>query len=226
MSRAENRVETTRAIQATARRHLADIGPAALSLRAIAREVGMVSSAVYRYFPSRDDLLTALIVEAYDELGAAVEAADRAAPRDDLVGRFSAICYALRGWSRMHPHEYALLYGSPVPGYAAPTDTVGPAIRTPVALLSVIADAQTAGLRPLATTTPDAEEAAALAPILAATEPPLEPTVGLRALLAWAGLIGHLTLELFGHLHNGVLDYDAHFDRVVAQLVADLGLDA
>lgn len=224
MSRAENRVETTRAIQAIGRRHLGEVGPAALSLRAIAREVGLVSSAIYRYFPSRDDLLTALLVEAYDELGDAVESADRPIARDDLVGRFSAICYALRGWSRLHPHEYALLYGSPVPGYAAPEDTITPAMRTPFAVLAVVADAQAAGHRPPATTTPDAEEAAALAPVLAVTDPPLEPAVGLRALLVWAGLIGHLTLELFGHLHNGVLDFDAHFDRVVAQLVADLGL--
>lgn len=224
-SRAENRIETTRAIQATGRRHLADVGPAALSLRAIAREVGMVSSAVYRYFPSRDDLLTALIVEAYDELGDAVETADRAvADRADLAGRFAAVCYAARGWARTHPHEYALLYGSPVPGYAAPLDTVGPAIRTPLALLGVVADAQVAGLHPPATTEPDADEAAALAPILTATQPALEPTTGLRGLLVWAALIGHLSLELFGHLHNGVLDYDAHFDRVVAQLAADLGL--
>ena len=57
------------------------------------------------------------------------------------------------------------------------------------------------------------------------SEPPLDPTVGLRALIVWSTLFGHLSQELFGHLHNGVLDYDAHFDRVVAQLAADLGLD-
>lgn len=226
LSRAENRVETTRAIRETARRHLAEVGPAALSLRAIAREVGMVSSAVYRYVASRDELLTALIVESYDELGDAVESAERAiSDRADLAGRFAAVCHAVRGWARTHPHEYALIYGSPVPGYAAPVDTVGPAVRTPVALLAVVADAQSAGLVPPATTEPDAEEAAALAPILAVTDPPLAPATGLRGLLVWAALIGHLTLELFGHLHQGVLDYDAHFDRVVAQLAADLGLD-
>ena len=109
-SRAENRIEQTRTIQATGRRHLAEVGPAALSLRAIARDVGLVSSAVYRYFPSRDDLLTALIIESYDELGEAVEAADQAIDPADLAGRFRALCHAIHGWARRNPHEYALVY--------------------------------------------------------------------------------------------------------------------
>src|SRR5438105_15527402 len=99
------RAELTEEIKAVARRHLAEVGPAALSLRAIAREVGMVSSAVYRYFPSRDDLLTALIVEAYDELGDRVEAAEAVAG-DDLAARFRAVCRAIHDWARANPHEY------------------------------------------------------------------------------------------------------------------------
>ena len=125
-------------IKAVARRHLAEQGAAALSLRAVAREVGMVSSAVYRYFPSRDDLLTALIVDAYDAVGdrrrgtragrartAGVEAAvDGASPTPSAA------------WALAHPHEYALVYGSPVPGYAAPTDTIDPAARVALVLLA------------------------------------------------------------------------------------------
>ena len=89
----------------------------------------MVSSAIYRYFASRDDLLTALIIDAYDALGEAAEAAEAAVDRSDLPGRFarSATPYATGPWR--HPHEYALTYGSPVPGYAAPQDTLGPASR-------------------------------------------------------------------------------------------------
>ena len=85
-ARARVRAELTEEILAAARRQLAEQGSAALSLRAVAREVGMVSSAVYRYFPSRDHLLTALIVDAYDGLGAAVERAAAKVPADDLVG--------------------------------------------------------------------------------------------------------------------------------------------
>src|SRR3954469_6706262 len=122
--RAKARAELTDTIKATARRHLAEEGAAALSLRAVARDVGMVSSAVYRYFPSRDDLLTALIVDAYDAVGAALEQADAAHPRADHLGRWLAIAGALRVWALANPQEYALIYGSPIPGYQAPADTI------------------------------------------------------------------------------------------------------
>ncbi|WP_240641088.1 TetR/AcrR family transcriptional regulator [Nocardioides ferulae] len=225
-ARARARAEITRTIQETARRHLAEVGPAALSLRAIARDVGMVSSAVYRYFPSRDDLLTALIVEAYDEVGEQAERADRACHRADLGGRFGAVCRAVRDWALTHPHEYALLYGSPVPGYQAPQTTVGPASRVPLVLLGIAADAQRAGPAPIAPAVqvPDAERAA-LSGIQVLLDEPINDSLLARCLQSWATLFGHVSLELFGHMHTAVLDYDAHFEHVVRQLVADLGLD-
>src|SRR5262244_2472917 len=135
------RAELTREITETARRHLATDGAAGLSLRAVARELGMVSSAVYRYFPSRDDLLTALIIDGYNAIGAAVEQADGTCRRDDYHGRWLAACRAVRDWALAHPHEYSLVYGSPVPGYRAPEQTIGPASRVPLALVSVLAGA-------------------------------------------------------------------------------------
>src|ERR671913_882383 len=97
------RAELTAEIPDAPRRQLAEVGAAALSLRAVARELGMASSAVYRYFPSRDDLLTRLIIDGYDDLGAAAEAADKpsAAPAE----RWLAVCRAVREWARAHPHE-------------------------------------------------------------------------------------------------------------------------
>src|SRR5688572_4718158 len=139
------RAEITAEILAAARRQLATAGAAGLSLRAVAREVGMVSSAVYRYVASRDELLTLLIVESYDALGAVVEAA--AAPRRGRAPaeRFVAAARAVRGWAVANPHEYALLYGSPVPGYEAPQATIGPASRTTLALVGIVADAHRDG---------------------------------------------------------------------------------
>lgn len=224
-SRAENRAEQTRAIQQTGRRHLAEVGPAALSLRAIARDVGLVSSAVYRYFPSRDDLLTALIVESYDELGDAVEAADASVDPADLAGRFRALCHAIHDWARANPHEYALVYGSPVPGYAAPDTTVTSAGRVTGAFLRLAAESEAAGL-PVTDTRPlTATERAALEPVREAVGTPISDARLLRWLMAWTTVFGHVSLELFGHMHRGVLDYDAHFAQVVDQLAADLGLD-
>src|SRR5262245_34376835 len=131
--RGRARAEITKEIVAAGRRQLATDGAAALSLRAVARELGMVSSAVYRYVASRDDLLTLLIIEAYDALGAAVEVAAAPGRGRTPAGRFFAAGRAVRAWAVANPHEYALLYGSPVPGYQAPQDTIGPASRTTLA---------------------------------------------------------------------------------------------
>src|SRR5215470_10195637 len=140
-ARQRARAELTREIKEAARRQLAETGAPQLSLRAVARELGMVSSALYRYFPSRDDLLTALIIDAYDSLGEAAEAA--AAEANGTGGPRSgwrAVCHAVRDWARANPHEYALIYGSPVPGYRAPRDTVAPAARVPLVLGQLVRD--------------------------------------------------------------------------------------
>src|ERR1044072_4042690 len=137
-ARERARAELTEEIKGAARRQPAAVGAEALSLRAVSRELGMVSSALYRYFPSRDELLTALIIDAYDGIGAAAEAA-LAGTRgdDDPVERWIAVCRAARGWALAHPHEYALIYGSPVPSYSAPQATVAPASRAALALIAV-----------------------------------------------------------------------------------------
>ena len=220
------RAELTRAILASARSQLAEVGPAALSVRAVARDLGMASSATYRYFPSRDDLLTALIVEAYDDLGAAVEKADTAvSARDHLTARWHAVCHAVRDWAVAHPHEYALVYGSPVPGYAAPDTTIRAASRVPLALLGLTHDAELAGRRLGAPALPvPAAEVEALEGIRSLTDFTISDERLVRSLVAWATLFGHVSLELFGHMHRGILDYDAHFAHVVDTLAADLGL--
>src|SRR5215510_559149 len=112
--RARVRAELVEEIKLAARRHLAVDG-ANLSLRAVARDLGVVSSALYRYFASRDDLLTALIIDAYNAIGEAGELADAAvAERLNLRGRWLAIAHAWRDWALAHPAEYALIHGSPV----------------------------------------------------------------------------------------------------------------
>lgn len=226
-ARAVARAELTRAILASARRQLGEVGPAALSVRAVARDLGMASSATYRYFRSRDELLTALLIEAYDELGEAVEKGDRdVLDRDDLLGRWRATCHAVRDWARRNPHEYALLYGSPVPGYAAPETTVAAAARVPMVLLRLTHDAQAAGRTLGGPVLPVPEaESKALTGIHDLADLTISDERLVRSLLAWATLFGHVSLELFGHMHRGVLDYDAHFAQVVDTLAADLGLD-
>ena len=224
-ARAVARAELTRAILDSASTQLAQVGPAALSVRAVARDLGMASSAVYRYFPSRDALLTALLIEAYDDLGESVEQADsRVRDRADVAARWHALCHAVRDWARAQPHRYALLYGSPVPGYAAPDDTVASATRVTTALLTLLSDAQAMGRTPVATLPLTEEEREAVVPVRSFTDPVLDDAWVVRGLAAWATLFGNLSLELFGHMHRGILDYDAHFQQLVDQVAADLGL--
>jgi AcrR family transcriptional regulator len=218
------RAELTAEITAAARRQLAEVGAAGLSLRAVAREMGMASSALYRYFPSRDDLLTRLIIDGYDALGAAAEDADdpAAAPRE----RWLAVCRAARSWARAHPHEYALLYGSPVPGYAAPRDTVPAATRVGAVLGRVLGDAARSGALPEVAghpRDPDLVSDDAVA-VLGGEHPALDDAVRVRALLAWSALYGTISFELFGHFVGSVADADRYFDAAMGELAALIGL--
>lgn len=224
-ARERARAELTREITAAARRQLAEVGASALSLRAVARELGMVSSAVYRYFPSRDDLLTVLIIDAYDAVGAAAEAADAACRRSDFEGRWMAACRAVRTWARENPHEYALVYGSPVPGYRAPEDTIGPASRITSVLLAILRDAAAAGVMP-------ADDGVALprrvraelSSIRRSLVPDVPEKALARGIMAWTQLFGAISFELFGHLHNVIDDHDAWFEHEMARMAAFLRL--
>lgn len=220
------RTELTREIKDEARRQLATHSAGQLSLRAVARRLGMVSSALYRYFPSRDDLLTALIVDAYDALGVAAEAADAGRPAADVRGRWRAVCHALRSWALTHPHEYALVYGSPVPGYRAPQDTVAPASRGVLVLLRVIRDGWATGpIAPAFEAPPAApalaEQTARLAETIA---PELPAPVLTRALIAWTQLFGMISFELFGHLVGSIDPSDAFFAHATDQMADFVGL--
>ncbi len=204
-ARERARAEITREILEAGRRHLATDGAAALSLRAIARDLGMVSSAVYRYVANRDDLLTRLIIDAYDALGAAAESREEAVDRGDLAGRWSAVCLAVRDWALANPNEWALIYGSPVPGYVAPADTIGPASRGS-----------------------NLAARAALAPVIAALPPAVTDVAIQAGLMAWAGLLGTVSLELFGQFQNVIGenpgDRDAFFAECIARWAAEIGL--
>jgi AcrR family transcriptional regulator len=220
--RARVRAEMTDEIKAAARRHLAADG-ANLSLRAVARELGMASSAIYRYFASRDELLTALIVDAYDAVGTAAEQAEAAVDRADLRGRWLAACRAVREWALAHPHEYALIYGSPVPGYAAPEDTIPPASRVPMLITAILRDGFDAGTLPAESGEPVPES---LRPNLAAlveeTSPGVPTSLMARGMTAWLQLFGAVSFELFGQLNNVIEDRATFFEyqmRAVARVV-------
>jgi AcrR family transcriptional regulator len=231
------RAELIREITEIARRQLATEGATGLSLRAIAREMGMASSAIYRYFPSRDDLLTTLIIDGYNAVGAAVEKADAQSPQEDHAGRWLTACRAVRDWALAHPHEYALLYGSPVPGYRAPEQTIGPASRPAAVFGKIVSDAYRAGaggrgsppeqgrLTALGPPVPEsfAPDAARLREAIMHGVP---DQVAAGALTAWSGLFGLVSFELFGQFENVVTDRAAFFDHAAARLGSLTGLPA
>ncbi|GHD77741.1 TetR family transcriptional regulator [Streptomyces goshikiensis] len=223
-ARERARIEVTAAIKDEARRMLAAEGAAKLSLRAVARELGMVSSALYRYFPSRDELLTALIVDAYDSVGAAAEEADaraRAAGAPPRA-RWAEVCGAFRAWALAHPHEYSLIYGSPVPGYSAPLDTVGPAARAANALIGIVRAAHQGrgiALPPLpAALRAEAER------MTADFAEGLPPEVTAALVAAWGQLVGLVSCEVFGQFNRVVEDRDAFFAHAAGQLGHAVGL--
>ena len=215
--RARVRAELTAEIKRSARDQLAAEGAGSLSLRAIARELGMASSAIYRYFASRDELLTALIIDAYNAAGELVERADTGCRPDDHRGRFIAMSTALRQWAIANPHQYALIYGSPVPGYAAPQDTIDPATRVPIALLTVLVEARR---QHPPSTDPLRDEAlrAALADLIGYTDDTIEPATAAVGVEMWGELFGLISLELFGHFNNVVTDPDAFFDHAIRSM--------
>ncbi len=213
--RARVRAELTAEIKAAATRQMAESGASALSLRAITRELGMASSAIYRYFASRDELLTALIIDAYNDVGVTVENAAASVPAGDRPGRFLALAVALRSWAIEHPNQYALIYGSPVPGYVAPEDTIASATRVPVVLLSLLLEGETED-----SADQEGELADALRGLVDFTEGTISPDALALGVETWAELFGLLSLELFGHFENTVTDPERFFIHAVESMAA------
>jgi len=221
--RARVRAEITNEIKRLAREQLAAVGAPNLSLRAIARDLEMASSAIYRYFPTRDDLLTALLVDAYDGLGAAAEEADTTARGAGGRTRFATVAHAARRWAVEHPAEWGLLYGTPVPGYAAPDDTIGPASRFGIVLLGILADAERDGLR-----VPPQRRASAgavhrdLQRLAEGGGFAVDPELLAIGIHLWIGVVGTIGFLLHGHLHNVIDDHDAFWASTVDQLGDEL----
>jgi AcrR family transcriptional regulator len=211
-------------IKSTARRLLAEHGASGLSLREVAREMGQTSSALYRYFANRDELLTALILDAYDELGAATERAEGRVDRSAVRDRWFAAGRAIRRWAVGHPHEYALLFGSPVPGYHAPEDTVAAATRVTMVIAGIVNDACAARSLPS-----DPREDARVDRFLEVgnlrvTMPDVPGDVLARSIMVWAELFGFLSFELFGHYRHTVRSAPQFFDETLDAMGSFVGL--
>lgn len=210
--RDEARERTTAAIMAAARREIAEHGAGGLSMRAIAREVGMVSSAVYRYFPNREALLTAMIIESYGNLALALdEVSARTPPR-----RWARLAAAMREWARSTPHEFQLIYGTPVPGYQAPPETIpaAAAVASPFLRIGEYASVQGFRSRRLTAQMGGATDLA----------PGVQRPVAAAILAELAALVGAVSLELSGHFVGSADPADHLYEALVQRQMATLGL--
>lgn len=221
-ARAIAHAEMQRRILDAARKQLTTVGPAQLSLRAIARELGVVSSAIYRYVASRDELITRLILDSFTTLADTVATACSQAKADPTV-QFSTWASTLRAWALEHPYDWALIYGVPIAGYAAPSDTIDPARRVNDQVLALYGQ-----LEPnlQAGQTVDASEAA-LRPLRAMLEEhyasgPGTAGVATAMMWAWSSVHGFINLELGGHFQGSASETTPVFAAIVDQLAHQL----
>ncbi|MBB5916344.1 AcrR family transcriptional regulator [Nocardia transvalensis] len=225
--RARARARTMEDIVRIGREHLAVHGASALSLRAVARDLGVVSSAVYRYVRSRDELLTLLVIDGYTELADTVDAALDAAPADPGA-RLRVIGRAIRDWALREPARYGLLFGTPVPGYHAPAEqTVTPGTRVIRTLMHVLVNAYDTGHLTAPDPLPPVSPAMArdLARIRAefALRPP--DWVLVQGLSVWSGMFGAVSFDVFDmYGADTFTDRGEVFERQLDNLCAMAGL--
>lgn len=223
--RALARAQTIADIKRIGREHLATHGAAALSLRAVARDLGVVSSAVYRYVRSRDELLTMLVVDGYNALGDAVDAALIDAP-DDPATRFRVTARTVREWALAEPAWYGLLFGTPVPGYDAPADTGAPGIRVVANLLGIVDSAYRRGQISVPTAEPaiTARTSADFVAIREQFNLAAPDQVIVAALTAWTTLFGAVNFDVFDmYGRDTFADRAEIFDLNIDQLLHLLG---
>jgi len=223
--RSQQHPDLQAAIKEVAREQIAEHGAAALSLRAVARELNITAPAIYNYFPSRDDLVTALIVDAYHSLAAALAEA-RDSKHEDHAANIVASAKAYRNWALAHPEQYGLIFGTPIPGYHAPMEITGPAAAESMfVLIQVLDGAYQDGA--LSLTEPSPALLRLLQPWVDKLEYAGPPGVIHLALASWAQIHGLVSLELFGHLAPAPEygDVDAFFEAEIQVTVARMGIE-
>lgn len=221
------RAQTISDIIRLGRQHLAEHGAAALSLRAVARDLGVVSSAVYRYVRNRDELLTLLLVDAYNDLGDAVDAAVESVPAAEFRDRFAGLARAVRVWALREPARYGLLFGSPVPGYRAPAErTTAPGTRVVIRLVQILDAAHRAGrLAGHGAAAVPAPLAADLEAIRRELEVAVPDAPLARGALVWTSLFGAVSFEVFGQYGAGTFSAaDELFEHHISVLAELAGL--
>jgi AcrR family transcriptional regulator len=209
------------AIKETAWKQIAEFGAPALSLRAIARELKITAPAIYNYFPRRDDLVTALIVDAYTSLGDSQKSMLESLSKKDAATRFSALGIAYRDWAVTYPQRYQLIFGTPIPNYNAPEDTTTPAAAW--ALLPLIETIQAlyaeGRLRMERLAKPSVQLKSMLETWKQFAGSVTDTEVLYIAYVVWSRVHGLVVLELGGQLPSFFTDPGEVFRREIATMI-------
>jgi AcrR family transcriptional regulator len=218
LSRRERlRSEARAEAKSLALQQLVEAGPSALSLNAIARQMGLTGPALYRYFADRDALLAELVVDAYEDLAAAMSAAaDEQA--HSPASRFRAFTSAYRTWAIAQPHRYRLLFGAPVPGFAAHSKRIVAASRLAMdTLLAILADLEER--KPAEARAAVGLDAQLLAWAGRHGDAVFAPATLRRAVVVWSRLHGLISLEIGGNFASMGIDAARLFEAEVDELV-------
>ncbi len=217
-------------IKTTARQQMSKYGTAGLSLRGIAREVGVTAPAIYNYFPTLDDLITALIADAFIALADAMDAAGNAVTSPKQGGRIYAVVMAYRRWAFDNPTTFQLIYGNPIPGYHAPPEVTAPLARRPFwGLMRSFATAFTTGelVIPDAYQTIPPQVEANIRDYLAAEGGDIPMPLNIIHLIisGWTRIHGIIMLELTHHVTPVIGFTDQFYEHEILSFMSMLGLE-
>jgi AcrR family transcriptional regulator len=224
---AHERGEMIGQIKAAARRQMAQYGTAGLSLRGIARELGITAPAIYNYFPRLEDLITALIVDTFTALAEAMEAAEAEVESDRPYDKVIALCLAYRRWAVTHPVDFQLIYGNPIPGYHAPEELTIPLARRPfLGLFRCFMEAHLNGEMTIPAEYRDLPPATIEGIAAWKRMSGIEMSDALVALLmsGWSRVHGMVMLELFHHIHPLVGDGETFYRYEIDAFAERLGM--
>ncbi len=214
-------------IKEVARAQMREEGSASISLRAIARELDITAPALYRYYPDRDALITDLIVDAFNALADAVEAAEQAQPPADYAERMYAAINAYRTWAVEHPTDFLLIYGTPIPGYVAPREQTVPAVqRTFVPFVRILFEADQAGVLtlPAEDEVDDPAMRAHFEALARTDDVPISYRQVSIAIDVWHRLYGLIMLQILAHSPATVGDVEAYYRLKVRHMLKDMNL--
>ena len=214
--RGRYRAQVRGEVKQAALRQLAESGPGGLSVSAIGKQLGVSGPALYRYFASRDELLTELVIDAYHDLAAALSAAASQASGSEPRARLEVLARAYRSWALAEPHRYRLLFGPPLPGYGAHEQQLVEAAQA--AMNQLIGVLRELGDRP--GIPPGQPLASQLSAWVQAREPGIDPATALRAVLVWSRLHGLVSLEIAGNFASMGIDPNQVFEAQLATLTA------